>query len=387
MQLFNRGEPARAGGWLARAQRALEEAGADCVEHGYLLIPMALQLTGGGDLETAYGVFQQAGAIAERFADPDLLTMARLGQGDALIRLGRTAEGAPWLDEAMIAVTTEETSPILAGIVYCAVVDTCVYMFDLRRAQEWTAALTRWIDGQPDLVPFRGQCLVHRARLFELHGSWTEAVGEAERACEMASLPVMHEAAGSAFYQLAELYRLLGERDRAEDAYRQAAERGRSPQPGLALLRLAERRPDDAAAALRRALDEEPGELGRAALLPAYVDVMLGVQDVDAARTGAEELAAIAERIDAPYLHGVAGHAAGTVQRASGDARGALGPLRRAMTTWSQLDAPYLAAQTRLEIGLACRALGDGDSARLELEAALKTFTDLGAKQIGRAHV
>ena len=190
MRLFNLGEFARGGGWLARSKRVLDEGTEECVEHGYLLVPMALQAADSGDHRAAYGLFEQAGKIAEHFGDPDLLTLSHLGRGDALVRLGETAEGVPWLDEAMIAVTTEETSPIVTGIVYCAVVDACFYMFDLRRAQEWTAALTRWSDSQPDLVPFRGPCLVNRARLFELHGSWSEAMGEAQRACDLASLPV-----------------------------------------------------------------------------------------------------------------------------------------------------------------------------------------------------
>ena len=385
MRLFNQGEPAKAGGWLARAKRVLDDADEECVEQGYLLIPEALEVIEGGDPRTAYGIFEQAGAFAERFGDPDLLTMSRLGRGDALVRLGETTDGIRWLDEAMVAVTTEETSSFVAGIVYCAVIDICVYMFDLRRAQEWTTALTRWSDGQPDLVPFRGQCLVHRARLLELHGSWTEGVGEARRACDLASLPVNFQVAGSAFYQLAELYRLLGEADRAEDAYRQARERGRSPQPGLALLRLAQGQADAAAGALRRELDEARDVVPRAALLPAYVEVMLTVGDAEAARSGAEELSTIAGDHVAPYLHGVAGHATGTLLRLTGDPRGALAPLRRAMMAWGELDAPYLAARTRVEIGLACQALGDEDSARLELEAAARAFGELGAKRDAQA--
>ena len=45
---------------------------------------------------------------------------------------------------------------------------------------------------------------------------------------------------GRAYYQRGELHRLRGEFDKAEEAYRQASELGRKPQPGLALLRLAQ---------------------------------------------------------------------------------------------------------------------------------------------------
>jgi DNA-binding NarL/FixJ family response regulator len=377
MGFGQRGDVAQAGGWFARAQGIVEEMGSEPVERGYLLIPLGLRALDSGDPSAAFAFFADAAAIAARFDDPDLSTLSRLGRGDCLIAMGETARGVALLDEAMVAVAAGEVSPINAGIIYCTAIEAFQAIFDLRRAQEWTTALSRWCDDQPDLVPFRGRCLVYRAELMQFHGLWQEAVAEAGRAADWLSRPPPEPAIGEAHYQQAELHRLRGDDAAAERDYRAASEWGRTPDPGLALLRLAQGDADAAAASIRRALDEAD-EFSRPRLLEPYVEIMLALSDVAAARAAADELATRAIRFDASLPRAIASRAEGMVRLAEGDA-GALATLRRAWELWLDLEAPYESARVRVQIGLACRAVGDADSAELELTAARTVFADLGA--------
>jgi DNA-binding CsgD family transcriptional regulator len=376
--LLLNGEPAQAGGWLSRAGRLLEGQ-PECVEKGYLFLPVGYRSVHQGDGATAYKAFVQAAAIGERFDDTDLVTLARQGQGRALIRQGETARGVSLLDEAMVAVTAGEVSPLVAGGVYCSVIEACGEIFDLRRAQEWTSALEQWCTSQPDLIPFRGHCLVRRAEIMQLHGAWQDALDEAQKACERFSHPNPRPEAGAAFYRLAELHRLRGEFPAAEDAYRQAGRWQRTPQSGLAQLRFAQGQMDAANTAIRRVMEEvrEPGS--RARVLDAYVEIVLAANDVPAARLAADELMEIARRFDAPLLYAMSTAANGAVLLAEGNTGAALTALRQSWTTWCELEAPYEAARTRVLMALACRELRDRDAEVLELDAAREVFQKLGA--------
>lgn len=371
--LIDRGEFARGGGWLAVAQKLVEEL--DCVERGYLLIPLAIR-TFGEDPGAALKKFEAAGDIGDRFGDSGLTALSHMGQGQALIALGRWAEAVPLLDAAMVAVGRHNLPPLVAGNVLCGAIDACQAIFDVGRAREWTIALNLWCDSQSDLVPFRGECLAHRAEVMQLHGDWLDAADEADRARHLLE---GRAAVGEGHYRVGELHRLRGQLGQAEEAYRAASHAGREPQPGLAQLRLAEGHVETAVASIRRALDETSGAAARAKILIAYVEIMLATDDIAAASAGADELKGIAAAIDSPFVRAAAAAAEGAVLLADGQPTAALPSLRRAWTAWRSLEIPYEAARVRALIGRACLALGDQDGASLELDAARLGFECLGA--------
>jgi len=267
----------------------------------------------------------------------------------------------------------------MTGLIYCSVIDACQQVYALARAWEWTSALAQWCEAQPQMVAFTGTCLVHRAEIMQLHGAWSEAIDEARRACERTSYGIEQQPPAAAFYQQAEVHRLRGEFTAADDAYRCASQRGYDPQPGLALLRMTQGRTDAAAAAIRRVASATTDQLQRTRLLPAYVEIMLSVGDIEDARHASRELATIAEGFDTGVLRAMAAHAQGAVELAEGDVQAALGSLRRAFEAWQHAEAPYEAARVRVLVGMACRAFGDDEGAGLELNAARAVFERLGA--------
>ena len=378
-QLALRGKMGPAAGWLGRAQRLLEREEGECVEQGYMLMPVVFQHEAEGDWEGASATAAAAAEIGERFADPDLFALAVHVQGDVLVRYGRVREGLRLLDEAMVTVTTEALSPIVTGIVYCGVILACEEVYELRRAREWTAALTRWCERQPDLLAFTGRCLVHRAQLMCLQGAWPDALEEAERASRRFEEAVNQAAAAKACYLQGEVQRLRGEFGQAEEAYRHASRLGLEPQPGWALLRLAQGNAAAADAAIRRALGETTDRPRRAGLLPAAVEILLANGEVRDARHACQELERIAAEYESEMLRAMHAHVRGAVELAAGDAAGALKSLREAAQVWQELEAPYEAARARMLVGQACRALGDEDAFALELGAARSLFEELGA--------
>ena len=379
INLAIRGDLAHASGWFGRGQRLLERHGDDCAERGYLLLPAAMQQLELGQYDEAESSAIAAVECGERFRDPDLLALALHIQGQTLIKQARIEEGLRRLDEAMLGVTADDVSPVISGVVYCGVIAACEEAYDVRRAREWTEALTRWCEQQSDLVSFTGRCLAHRAGIMQLRGAWAEALEEARRARERCEEAMNEPAAGQALYYQGELHRLQGDFAAAEAAYRDASRYGHEPQPGLSLLRLGQGDDDAAASTIRRALSETAEPLQRTRLLPSHAEIALAAGDVVEARRAADELSAIAGDYEIRILRALAAHTQGMVALAEEEPQSALVSLRAARATWQELDAPYETARTRVLIGLACRMLRDEDTAALELDNATTAFEQLGA--------
>jgi DNA-binding CsgD family transcriptional regulator len=387
-----KGDLARARGWVDRTRHLLDPAQVECVEQGYLEHAAAVcRILETGDVAGAHAGFVRAMKTSARFEDRELGTLARIGLGRCLIYLGEVPEGLGQLDEAMVAVESREISPVAVGDSYCTVIDACRELFDVRRLEAWTESFARWFRSQPGLAVYGGHCCLHRAELLLLRGDWAAALVEAEQAISRLTEPRNLSALGGAYYVRAELRRLTGEFQEADDDYRTAHEHGCEPHPGLALLRLAQGRTDVAEASIRRLEAEAEGQVFRARMLGAFSEIVLAAGDAAAAGAAADELLEAAQDAGSPYLTAVARHARGAVLFSAGEGREALVLLRRAGRLWSDLGIPYEGARTRVLLAQACRALGDRETAELELDAADATFSRLGARpdaaQVARARI
>jgi ATP/maltotriose-dependent transcriptional regulator MalT len=378
MNLAYSGQIGPATGWLGRAHRLLETWPEQTAEHGLLMLPGVFRHEATGDFEEAAAVAREAAEVGERFGDLDLFALALHAEGHMLVKAGRVSEGLALLDESMVLVTTHALWPFVVGIVYCGVILACSEAFEVPRARQWTQALSQWNEEQPELVAFTGRCRVHRAEILQLGGSWGDAFEEA-RLAGMRFLETENPAAGVAYYRQAELLRLQGKFDDAEDAYREASQFGWEPQPGLAQLRLAQGRVGAALAAIRRATAEAREPLKRAVLLPAHVEIAIAAGEVDEAKTACQELRELAGLYESAMLDAILGHSEGAVALADGDAAAALTRLRDAQHIWHELDVPYEVARTRELISRSCVALGDEEAGVLELAAARELFERLGA--------
>lgn len=381
LDLFNRREWARGNGWLARGLHLLEPVN-ESAALGLLLILAARNHLRLGDVDAAALTAIRASELARQFNDPELNVFTRMTLALVHTRRGQSREAASLFDEIMISVTVDQVSPITVGVVYCAVIEACRSLFDLSRAREWTAALDRWCSTQPQMVAFRGKCLVHRSEVLRLSGAWSEALAEAERACVWAG---PHESsfrypAGAAFYELAEIHRLRGDVEEATAAYRSASEHGQAPEPGLTLLQFDQGKRDLAATAIRRLLDERQGNVSRADILHAAVEILTAVDDLATASLAVEELSKMAQQFPAPAVRAFAAHATGAMCLAEGDLAPALRSLREAWMLWQELEVPYQAARVRVLLGQACQQLGDHVAAEFEFDGARQFFQRVSAR-------
>lgn len=379
MSLVMSGETAVGGGWIARAQRLVDDVSDDVVERGYVMLPVMVRQIFSGELDSAYKLAVSITEYGRRFSEPDLLAMGLCSQGRMLLYEGRVPEGLAHLDEAMVGVAAGEVSPIFSGHVYCTMIEGCQELSDIARAAEWTSALTTWCDAQPGMVLFTGQCAVHRGQIMRLHGAFAEALDEFDLAVERYVLQDTPPAAGLAMSERGDVLRIRGDFEAAEEAFDAAVHYGHEAQPALALLWLARGRQSAALGAIRRLLAEPRNPVHRAQLLPAGVQILLAGGETDQAAALADELANLAESFACTAQRATAGQAVASVALARGDAAGAVAQLRVASRLWTELGARYEIARCRMLLGRAYQLLGDLDSAQTELTAARRTFAELGA--------
>jgi class 3 adenylate cyclase len=371
-----------AGGWVRRAESILgSETGS--VGYGYLSLARGLHGLERGEIQAADADLGRARELAVRFGDRSLEALAVVFRGMALVLGGAVDEGLALLDEATAAAVSGELEPLATGVVYCVTIDSCQALGDCGRAAEWTEAVNRWCDGR-DITGFPGVCRIHRAEIMRLRGEWPGAEEQALAACEeVRDYNVFVTGAG--YYEIGEIRRRRGDFAAAEEAYAKARDYGREPEPGLALLRLAQGKVDAAARAIGRELErEELDPLSRARRLPAQVEIALAAGEIKRARDAADELEQIADAYKAdgkrtPAHEGSVRLARGQIQLAERDWPGAATSLRAARDTWAKVGAPYETSQARLLLGLAYRGEGDEDAARDELTAARRGFEQLGA--------
>ena len=374
---FDRGEPAVAMGWLMKAQRHLSDQ-PESVEHGFLALVQANVARFQGDLDGSMALAEDATRIGRRYANPDLIAMAIHDQGLVLVSRGDVREGMSLLDEAMTSVIAGEVSSLFTGVIYCSVLDACLDLADLGRAGEWNKAALAWCDTLPPDAPFTALCRINRAQLATLRGAWSEAETEARRVSEDQTLNSVAAARG--FYETGEIRRRIGNLTVAEEAFARARELGLEPQPGLALLRLAQGKAEPALTALRLAVEgESENRPRRARLLAALVEVAVAAGDPETAKAASDDLGRIAVEFATPALNAAASTARGALALAQGDVPTALESLRGACRIWYELRLPYESARARVLYGIALRAAAVEDDAELELRAAISAFERLGA--------
>jgi DNA-binding NarL/FixJ family response regulator len=372
------GQETRSAGWLGKARRHLDGL-PECEEQGLLAFSEAQRAEAAGDLAEAGRLARHMIELGHRCDSPDVVAAGRLVEARLLVDAGDVQGGLAFLDELLVDLASGAVSDLLAGWVFCLAVPVCLEVPDLPRATAWNDAAMAWCDTMPAGTPFHGLCRAHHAELLGLGGAWDRAGAEAERACEelLAYQPAL---AAESFYVSGDLRRRLGDLTGAEEAFRRAHELGRDPQPGLALLRLAQGRADAAAAGLRACLTTgDWPRLERARLLAAEVEVALARDDRDTAVAAASELDRLSETSGAGLLEALAETSHGTVALAAERTAEALERLRRARTRWIELGVPYEAARTRVLLARAGRAAGDDEAAELELRAARATFERLGS--------
>ncbi len=384
--LFDTALMAPVRGWAKRVEQLLEGFDETPI-HAWLAVVRNYERMLSGDFEAARHWARRAIETGGKCA-PAAAAIGRVAEARNLILGGDVSEGLALLNEAGVAAVSGELDPLSTGIVYCEVVCALQALAQYDLAEQWTEAMERWRQGQP-VGSVHGRCRVHRAEIFRLRGSWIEAENEALLACEELR-PYLRREFGWPLTELGRIRLRRGDIEGAEAAFVGAHEAGWDPQPGLAMVHMAQGDAGLAATSIRDALDR-PGnvpskevppnsELRRAPLLEAQVEIEVAVGNLASARAAAEHLARIGALFESKALAASASVARARVRMAEGDAAGARGDFQAAVHLWNEVGAPYETAIGRMGLGAACRAEGNEALALLEFRTARSVFEQIGAK-------
>lgn len=366
-----------AGAWLRRAERLLE--GADTSRaHGYLAIAHADAARARGDIAGALALVERAQVIAGRVTDPDLPAWCLMRRGMFLVDAGRVPEGRPLMEDVAAAAAGGGLGSFTTGAILSNVASVYRDLGDLRRGDEWSEAAMRWCERQ-QIAGFPGVCRVQRGEVLRMLGRLREAEAELRTACEeLDGFSPAH--AGAAHHVLGEVRLRLGDLGGAEDEFRRSRELGEDPQPGLALLRLAQGDIDGAATSIRRSVQAAAFDLfARARMLPAEAEIAKAAGDAQLARAARDELAEIVDQMPTPAIRAAGDWASGLLALIERDARRATEHLRESRKGWNEAGAPYESARATVALAEAHLADGDDGAAVYELDGAVPTLERLGA--------
>jgi tetratricopeptide (TPR) repeat protein len=374
--LFDTALMAPVRGWLARAERLLEGR-SETPAQAWFAVVRTYERMLTGDLAGARPWARRAIQIGSR-CDPAAGAIGRVAEARLRILDGDVPQGLALLDQAGVATLSGDLDPFSTGVVYCELVCALQGLAHYDVAEEWTEAMERWSETNA-IGSLQGRCRVHRAEILRLRGSCNEAEHQAIEACQELR-PYLRRELGWPLNELGRIRLHKGDIAGAEEALVAAHRAGWDPQPGLALVRLAQGDPATAAASIRDALERPLGvpskerppntHLQRAPLLQAQVEIELAAGDLDRARSAADELELIAARFQSKALLAGAALARGRVRLADGDATGAEQSMSEAVRRWNEVGAPYEAAVARMALAEAHRASGSEHRAVLERQAA-----------------
>ncbi|MDP8927826.1 MAG: hypothetical protein M3O70_04400, partial [Actinomycetota bacterium] len=367
------GNAAAVSGWIAHAQRMLEDCG-DCPERGWLELFLGCITDDPGERERRA---RDAMEVGRRFGQPALEFDALGYVGKALVERGLIEQGMQLIDEAVAATTSGVvTDPWAAGEIYCTLFDACEMTVDVRRAEGWLGAVDNYVERTGEL-PISGICRMHYGGLLTAAGRWDDA----ER--ELLTAIRIYEGTyrGTLFYPLLRLADLRVRQGRLEEAqqllsgYEELAD---AVQP-RARLHLARGEGELAETIIERHLAQRGRGVLSAPILALLVEAKLAGGRVEEARSVAVELADLAASSRQTPVHGLAALSQARVAVAAGQET-AVELFERALTAFAEAELLCEAAHTRLELATLLATVKP-EVARAEARAALVCFQQLEASR------